>query len=48
MFARSIGYVYHYYMYVQDSCGYRAGTGPQRNCLKEPGKARDAISMQRE
>ena len=27
---------------------YRTGTGPQRNCLKEPGKARDAISMQRE
>ena len=27
---------------------YRTGTGSQRNCLKEPGKARDAISMQRE
>ena len=27
---------------------YRTGTGPQRNCLKEPEKARDAISMQRE
>ena len=27
---------------------YRTSTSPQRNCLKEPGKARDAISMQRE
>ena len=26
----------------------RTGTGPQCKCLKEPGKARDAISMQRE
>ena len=44
----SINTFLHYCIDFAEGSVYRTGTGPQLNCLKEPGKAHDAISMQRE